>query len=718
MDLPEDGDRRALLPLALVALAVAFNLVVLRAERLPVAYPNDSALHLSMVGWAQERIAAGHLPFDGWFPYLQAGAAQFQHYQSLPHILTGAVAELVGSERAFGWALYLLLALWPVCIYWSGRLLGWGRWPAGLAALLSLLLVSTPSYGYEYGSYLWRGWGMWSQLWGMWALPLALALSWRAIADKGRWSIALAALALAVTVAFHFLTGYLAFLSVAVLAFLVPRDLWRRLARAAAVVIGGLLVAAWVIVPVVLDSRWIVQDEFSVGTFYHDSYGARRVLGWLVRGELFDGGRLPVITVLVALGIGVCVTRWRRDERARVLLATFVLGLLLFSGRPTLGPALKLLPGADELFLHRYIIGVHLAGIFLAGVGAAWLGSLAGRLVGTRLSKVVRPELAAAGLALLLVLLLFPAWSERIAYARTGARWIDGQRISDGTDGADVAALVRTAESLAPGRIYAGLRSSWGRDYTIGQVPVYSYLLREEADGIGFTLRTSALTAPIEARFDETNPAQYDLFDVRYVILPSDREPPVPATLVERRGRHALWRVSTGGYLQLVDTVPPPVAADRTNIGRRMESFLRSDLLAEERYRMVAWDGAPAGPSTLPAAVKSAEPPGVVVGEFDDLGDGLVRAEVRLDRPGVALLKASFDPGWTVRLDGQEVPSQMVAPSYVGRAIPPGRHQIVFEYRPFRYYWLLFLVGALTLVGLAAGEDLVRRRARGTHDGA
>ena len=67
---PRERRDRQLGPLGLVAIAVGFNLWVLRAEILPVLNLNDSAVHLSMVRWALDRMQEGHLPFDGWYPYL------------------------------------------------------------------------------------------------------------------------------------------------------------------------------------------------------------------------------------------------------------------------------------------------------------------------------------------------------------------------------------------------------------------------------------------------------------------------------------------------------------------------------------------------------------------------------------------------------------------------------------------------------------------------
>jgi uncharacterized membrane protein YfhO len=64
------------------------------------------------------------------------------------------------------------------------------------------------------------------------------------------------------------------------------------------------------------------------------------------------------------------------------------------------------------------------------------------------------------------------------------------------------------------------------------------------------------------------------------------------------------------------------------------------------------------------------------------------------------MLKESYYPHWTATVDGHPVKTQMLAPSFVGVAVTPGQHRIEFHYVPYQYYWLLFLIGALTLVAL------------------
>ena len=414
--------------------------MVLWPEQREVWYLNDASIHRSMVRWAAERIREGHLPFDGWYPYLSLGASRFHHYQSLPHIVTGAVS-LAGGGATFRWSLYLLLACWPLSVYAGGRLLGLGRWPAAAAAAISPLLSSAPGLGYEWGSYVWRGSGTWAQLWGMWALPFAWGVGWRAVSTGKRlW---LAALVLGLTICLHLLTGYLALCCIPVFVLAVPREVVQRLVRGAIVVAGGLLVAAWMLVPLIADAGWTVNDEFSRGTIYYDSFGARRIMTWLGTGGMFDEGRLPVTTVLAGIGTVFAFVQARRREPPRVLIGLASVSLLLFFGRPTLGPVIDFLPGAADLFLRRFISGVHLAGIYLAGSGLTYLAFVVTLLVRRWVpSRWPAPAVAGAAVTALGVTLLAPSVIERVGYQQQGGRWIEEQVASQATDGAGFETLV------------------------------------------------------------------------------------------------------------------------------------------------------------------------------------------------------------------------------------------------------------------------------------
>jgi hypothetical protein len=212
----------------------------------------------------------------------------------------------------------------------------------------------------------------------------------------------------------------------------------------------------------------------------------------------------------------------------------------------------------------------------------------------------------------------------------------------------------------------------------------------------------------VETLFDASNPVDYDIFNVRYVIWPADQRPVVPAKFIDTKGGHSLWRVPTSGYLEVVDALPP-ITADRTNLAEHVKSWLKSPLPADGKFPTIAFGGAAGAPATLPPAGSVSGPVGNVDSESDSLQDGVVSGEVTLNRPAMVMLKASFDPRWTVEVDGVQLPPQMVAPSFVGREVPAGSHSVVFRYRPFPRYDVLFAAGALVLIGLSISADRWRR---------
>jgi hypothetical protein len=695
-----------LVPLALVAGTVLVNLVILRSQLEPAQNLNDGVAHSLMIRWATDRIEQGHLPLDGWFPYFAMGSSRFHHAQSVPHVIAAYLGVGMGPDAAYRWVLYLLTATWPITVYAGTRLLGWGRWPAVGAALVSPVVASVGGLGHEHGAYTWHGYGVWAQLWGLWLLPLAWGLSWRAVA-RGQ-GYALAALTVGLTVAFHLIVGYLSLLAIAVWVVCTPSELWRRVLRGIVVGGGALLAASFALVPLVMDAAYTNQSPYYVGNVIRDSYGASQILRWLVSGEIFDAGRWPMLTLLVAAGTVRCVWQVRRDERSRVLLGITILSLVLYFGRPTLGPALELLPGASDLFLERMIMGVHLGGMILAGVGAAWLGGRVATAIRSRWPslRLLAPAVVITAASLILV----PAWSERIEYHDRGEQLVTAQLAADATDGRDAAALIDQAVARQDGRLYAGMRARWGDEYLVGSVPMYAVLGNRDADGIGFTFRGQGPGAEdIELFFDEANPSHYDLFNVRYVVLPATREPLVSATLLDARGRHRLWQVDTGGYLDVVDTTAP-ITGNRTNLGAQVQQFVLSSLPEDRLHPVIHYEGRSAEPPTLPPGTTPVGRPGRVGQQFARIAEGVFEGEVIAARKAVVLLKSAFDPRFEVTVDGEPRPLEMIAPDYMGVTVPPGRHRVQFRYVPIRFYGVLLALGLLTLAGLAVVPRLWRRR--------
>ena len=162
----------------------------------------------------------------------------------------------------------------------------------------------------------------------MFLLPLAWGLSWRAVNGTGRGRYA--------TCRACRRSHHRDALPHGVFRAAFDRRVRHRrlawLASCASVVrrsfsVGPRWSLSWVVVPLLTGAAYFNLSEFNQNTFWLNSWGAPQVLGWLFTGQIFDSGRFPIVSLLVAFGTVVCVCRFRSDARARALLGLMALSL-------------------------------------------------------------------------------------------------------------------------------------------------------------------------------------------------------------------------------------------------------------------------------------------------------------------------------------------------------------------------------------------------------
>ena len=270
--------------------------------------------------------------------------------------------------------------------------------------------------------------------------------------------------------------------------------------------------------------------------------------------------------------------------------------LLLSFGRSTFGAFVDVIPGNSDIFFRRFMMGVQLAALLLAGRGAGWSATVIGNALrratsgrGVRWSPTVAAHRLARSMVAMAaaVLVLAPAWLQVGAYDRHNAAAITAQRRADTTQGAQLDRLIALIKNS--GRVYAGLPSNWGKDFTVGAVPVFKYLESRDADEVGYTLRTASLMTAPEDFFDERDPGDYQLFGIHYLIIPSGYLPPVAAHLVRRAGPYSLWTTGTTHSVQ-IGRIVGLFAANRTNLGVRSIPLLHSRLAQRSEYLGVAFN--------------------------------------------------------------------------------------------------------------------------------
>jgi hypothetical protein len=244
----------------------------------------------------------------------------------------------------------------------------------------------------------------------------------------------------------------------------------------------------------------------------------------------------------------------------------------------------------------------------------------------------------------------------------------------------------------------------------VGTVPVFKYLESQDVDEVGYTLRTASLMTDPEYYFDDSDPSDYRLFAIRYLIAPAGDKPPVPARLAMRSGPYWLWTIGGDGYVQ-VGQIVGEISANRTNVGARSLPLLGSGLAADGAYLSVNYGSGGGANGPLPT-VRSESSPGTVSAERVDLDDGAAAATVQMGRAGVAVLSASYDPGWTATVNGRPEPVRMVAPALVAVDVPAGTDRVVFSFHGYGDYPELFALSGLAVVLLAAGPVCLRRARR------
>jgi hypothetical protein len=160
----------------------------------------------------------------------------------------------------------------------------------------------------------------------------------------------------------------------------------------------------------------------------------------------------------------------------------------------------------------------------------------------------------------------------------------------------------------------------------------------------------------------------------------------------------------------VIDTVGPPISADRQDIGGQTLEFTRSPMLAAHLHPSVAFNGHEAASPTVPPGTTPVGPAGTVTLEVARPDEGVYRGEIIANRVSVVLLKTTFEPRWQTTIDGTVVQPQMIAPDFVGIVVSPGQHNVEFRYIPISYYPALIGMGLAALAALQFGPRVLHDR--------
>ncbi|MFZ5534786.1 MAG: hypothetical protein ACOY3M_01390 [Patescibacteria group bacterium] len=747
-----------LIGIALLLFSVIGSMWVYRAEVTATVDPNDNTFQFALVertnqilDFAQQNCSGIFTPFctvslltDHWVPNWAEGYNLPYYYSHIPQMvivlfyrLYDAVGGTLSLFSFYHFGIYLLLCLFPLSIALSFRILGMSWFTAGVGALIGAGLSTDGLYGLDASSYLWRGYGLSSQLFAaVWLAP-ALAASYRVItADKDKLGISsfiAPVLLLAATTAGHLGIGIIAFFSIAILTMSpsvqslankewngsAVRELKKRLFRAAVILGGVLFLLSYWILPILLHNDY---HNISVwdGIWKFNSFGYREVLSNLFNGTIFDFGRFPLITLIIGVGFFVAL-----PSSFFPFAVLFLFWLLMYFGRTTWGGLFSLIPGMSEFHLSRFIVGVHIAGVLLAGVAAERM-----------LTLVAKQKYLAIGMmsvfGILLTIFLSPPL---LSYAKHNAFLIDRANKNASAQYNDADKLIHALKSRIneqPGRVFAGRGGSWGKGFRIAETPMYMHLSTYGIPVVLWLPETWSPNSDIEQYFSEANPDHYTLFNVRYVATPADLQKEYIQPfwrLLETGETWKLYEVETEGYIS-GGLRPAIVSADKQDYRSVVRLWMHGAYLPQKLYPELTFNNSYPKQTGLPNfrmldEVTYRIPDGSTHNLFAEVphyvssgtasaiprvtdrtseSDMVFRATVEVPQNCVqciVVLRQTFHPSWTATMDGKPIPVFTVFPFFAAVSVTsPGIHELRFAYVPSTGKQFLLLLG---LTGVVAG---------------
>ncbi len=741
--------------IVMLVFAVGFNVWLYRMEPTAKVDPNDNTFQFALVyrtnqiwDFASQKCSLNPVCFfsylaDHWVPNWNEGYNLPFYYSHIPQIV------IVGSWRIIHWfggsvslfayyhlVIYLLLSLFPLSVFLALRITGLSWLTAGFGALLASHISTDGLYGLDPPSFLWRGYGLSSQLFAMVWLPLAIACCRRAFTDRRARVPAIIFLVL--TTAGHLGMGMMAFLALLplfaadpILAFFAQQPLQKIMEPLKKNAITLIVIGA---VSIGFLSYWILPamslDRFHNFSFWDpvwkfNSYGVKEIVTRLGNGALFDFGRLPVMTGLVLVGLFAAAPEF-------TLL--FVFFLLMYFGRTTWGNLFDIIPGMKEFHLSRFLVGVHAAGLFLAPIGLTWLWET----VTNAAAKIILiPKKYLSIIVFLLIMIgIFPAiYGQTVRYAAYNDTLIaraNANYAKQAESANNLVNAVQELEKTLPGRVFSGRGGGWGKDFKLAETPITMYLGNFALPTVLWMPETWSPNADTEQYFREDKEEDYNLYNIRYVATPAT----IAKTniqpfwrLIRENSSWKIYEVPTSGYFT-AGVRPAVVAADKYSRTNVVRLWIQSSDPKNGLYPELSFDtktypvnvGLPNFKMTDEVTFQTpdgkmhnlfTEPPKyispispiplITLSSQTDDSDMIFTAKAQVPdgcSECMVILKQTYHPNWRVTVDGKPVQPIITFPFFIGIPVSSGDHTIIASYEPSQLKIALLLISLITLMSL------------------
>jgi Bacterial membrane protein YfhO len=814
--------------IVLLIFAIGFNLWLYRLEPTAVIDPNDNTFQFGLVdrtntiwGFATRQCSGsvvGILTFplchfsylaDHWVPNWAQGYNLPYYYSHIPQIMIVGTWRIISSAfhqlslfQYYHVVIYLLLCFFPLPMFLALRVIGLPWLTAGVGALLATHLSTDGLYGLDPSSFLWRGYGLSSQLFAMVFLPLAIAYSFRffmntesGIMNREKKSLnifqysvfsihnsnfLLAVFFTVATTAGHLGIGMITFISLGFLAISQPiymlinqqwdKETWQLIKNNVIklVLLAGtsiFVLSYWIIPTLIHDNYHNISFWDPVWKF--DSYGWQPIIGRLWNGELFDFGRVPILTYLIFIGAFACLADAGRRAFSKHLspfFFLFIFWLVFYFGRVTWGGLIDLIPGMKEYHLSRFLVGLHIAGMFLVPIGIQFLADYGVRMTEYGLRKFFHLRLNHLYICIFVYLFIGftvipPVYNQTLKYNELNDRLIIQANDNRAKTKADEDALFAKLRSLPPGRIYAGRGATYGKRFSIAETPVYMHLSTYGLPTVLWLPETWSMNSDTEQYFSDDQVKDYNLYNIRYVAAPADEKPKEFWKYIDGSDTWKLYEVPTTGYFT-TGVRPAIVSSDKQSFVNLIHLWIQSDFHKQGLFPELTFDknypkatGLPNFKMVdevtykVPASTREdasstrggpdgslhnifAEPPKYMLVDSNNAplsqtitptligpekNDTDMSFSTKVSVPKnctecIVVLKQTFVPGWKAYIDGKPASTITVFPFFIGVPMTEGTHDVMLRYEPSRLKIALLVVTIISSLTISLFVMHVHKR--------
>ncbi len=670
-----------------------------------------------------------------WDNAYNLGFPLFLFYAPLPYLAIGLLHIITFIPLLFLFKLSILLffLIFPLIIYKSVRLFNFNRLQAVCTAAVSLLFSSELGFGIEHRVIF--DFGLYSQLWGLSFLPLALGYSYQYFIEHKPEFLWTAVLFSFLTFTSHLFIGIMLMLSMGILL-AAQHKITKEIIKKSLLFGTVFLVSiSFFIIPYILNKEYYGGLNLD-DPVRNNGYGIQQTVKLFITGKLLDYRsvvQIPILTILLLASVLLFFIKkqHRQDPRLRLFIYSALISIFFIAGKKTL-TFLKYIPLINELQTFRFIALLHIVAIFLIGWILTWLVQKMQTKAPQCLSKYTT--------YIILIIVLSPAWIDNV-YAYKFHTTPDMN--SNDTKYLDM--TKKLAAMPDKGRLKIDITNMPKAITFMNSIPVFTNKAQTNGNGIGYhdSLNTFYLGFPKNFPFnysrifnikynlernnttheyivsEETSQNYIELGHARYVVY---------ATPQEVRGINLLW--SWSGlpiYNEYFIISKEPVLLNKYKplyITDNKEFVIKTINKDGKSITNIQMDKAPVvivnneikrGDEFIKGLKKDIRDCGRVISETADKGHYTAEVDVIRD-DCLIILKATYNPDWQALVDGKEVAVHHVSPSYLAIDAPKGIHLVDFM---FKVSWLRKTMIVISLGSLIITYYVVtkiRKKTEETHE--